>query len=51
MSPSDFQNVFDFHKIGSYSLEQQGMFLLFHVKKCQTFIRVKYNYLNCKLAK
>lgn len=34
MSPEDLQNVLDSHKLGSYSVERQGMFLLSHVQNC-----------------
>lgn len=55
MSPVNFLNVWDLHKLSSYSVEQQGVFLLLHVQKCHrktSFMsfNVKHNYVYRPLA-
>lgn len=57
MSPLDFQNACDSHKLGSYSVEQRDVLLVFSVQKCPLKITLlsdndlKFNYLNCSLAR
>lgn len=50
MSPSDFQNIWDSHQPGSYSVEQQGP-KMSPQDNISGFESSKINHLNCPVEK